>query len=264
MLNGVNMSTETTLTGTVAGGFAQILENNRQELAKIEKIRNKSISHWPRNLVFAAAFTAMVFVMGMFLMHIITGVLALGTLVFSGVAIFLVLRFLRAMDPLIQQKTKNFLVNKMADEARKNAVAQLDNQVIINTERLAVAREARNKMGAAVKSLQSKINEANAGKPSYERKKEILEQVEEAYEHIKTKLDLAAKANKQFEEKVKEYKDMESFAAQASEAMAIIKHSGDDQLENMLSLEAFNQIERDFNTAITDIENNVRDMTLDD
>jgi biopolymer transport protein ExbB/TolQ len=258
------MSTETTLKGTVAGGFSQILENNRQELAKIEKIRNKSISKWPRNLLFGAAFTAMVFVMGMFLMHIITGVLALGSLVFSGIALFMILRFLRAMDPLIQQKTKNFLVNKMAEEARKNAVAQLDNQVLVNTERLAVAREARNKMGAAVKSLQSKINENNSGKPNYERKKQILAQVEEAYEHIKNKLDLAAKANTQFEEKVQEYKEMESFAAQASEAMAIIKDSGDDQLEHMLSLEAFNQIETDFNTAITDIENNVRDMKLDD
>lgn len=249
---------------TASSEFAAIMENNRNELVRIEEFSKKTISGWPRNIAFLAISFALILIFGIFASQIITGTIALIVLVVTAVGLFFGLRFVKTMDPLIRQKTQNMLISKMTSEARRNAVAQLDNQVIKNTERLELARAARNRMGAAIESLRSQINEKNAGKPNYERKKEILTKVENAYEQVKIKLDRAAKANHAFSEKVKEYKEMESFAAQASEAMMFFKNTGDTQLEEMLSLEAFHQIESDFNTALIDIENSVRDISLND
>ncbi|SHO56085.1 hypothetical protein [Vibrio quintilis] len=248
---------------TSSSSFSLILEHNRNEMEKIEALSKKPITATPRNILFGLMIFVLVLLLGAFAIQIISGVIALITLIISTAVIFLGLRFLKSMDPFIRQKTQNILINKMTQEARKNAIAQLDNQVIKNAERLNIARTARNKMGATIESLKSQIHEKNAGKPIYERKKEILSRVQTAYDQVLVNLDHAAKANQAFEEKVKEYKDMEAFAAQASEAMKYFRNTGDTQLEDMLSLEAFNQIESDFNTALIDIENNVRDMSID-
>ncbi|RQW65015.1 hypothetical protein [Vibrio viridaestus] len=246
-----------------SSSFAAILENNRSELARIDEISKTPITAKKRNIVFTALVFALVLLLGLFAIQIITGIVALILLVITAVGLFFGLRFLKAMDPYIRQKTQNILITKMTQEARKNAVSQLDAQVIKNTERLELARAARNKMGAAIESLRGQINEKNVGKPHYERKKEILSRVQVAYEQVQIKLDSAAKANQAFAIKVREYKEMEAFAAQASEAMKFFKSTGDSQLEDMLSLEAFNQIESDFNTALIDIENSVHDISMD-
>ena len=56
---------------------------------------------------------------------------------------------------------------------------------------------------------------------------------------------------------------MEKFASGAAEAMALFTTSGDDKLEEILSMEAFGQIESDFNEALIEIENSASDMALD-
>ncbi|MFP8965197.1 hypothetical protein ACKC9G_01265 [Pokkaliibacter sp. CJK22405] len=245
-------------------GFVSILENSKNELSRIEELKSRPVSKAPRNIFFGASFFVLVMLMGFFAFQIISGIFAIVLLLASGIGIFFALRFLKALDPLVRQKTRNLVMNKMAMEARKNAIAQLDNQIIVNAERLNVARAARDKMGAAVESLRNQIDEKNKGKPNYERKVQILTRVEAAYHQTITNLDNAAKANQKFESKVKEYKEMESFAAQANEAMSIFRNTGDSQLEEILSLEAFKQIEVDFNAALIGIENNVRDMNIDE
>ena len=61
------------------------------------------------------------------------------------------------MDPVFRQKLKNLQLKKMYEEARANAVEQLDNRIITNQQRLAEAQKARNKMGALVESLKSEV-----------------------------------------------------------------------------------------------------------
>lgn len=248
----------------VGYGFSAILENNKAEMTKIDDFRNQKITALKRNLIFGGmGFCIFIFFI-LFASQILSGVLALFTTVVLALVAFFGIRFLKAADPLIRQKTKNLVLKKMVEEARRNAVQQLDNQVLENSKRLKRARQARDKMGAAVQNLRSKINPENKGTPIYEKKVEMLRKVELAYEQIKEMLQKGAAANKKFEQKVAQYKDMESFASDVQEAMSFFENSGGMQLEEMLSLEAFGQIEQEFNVALVSIENKTQDMQLDE
>lgn len=244
--------------------FSSILQNNKEELAKIESYKNTPISVTPRNILFVILVFFCLVTLSVFAMSIITGTLALVVLVITALVVYWGFRFFRALDPLVKQKTKNMQLNMMVKEARKNAVAQLNNQVINNQERLEAARQARNSMGATVEKLKNQINPENKGKPIYEKKVELYNRVNAAYQQVLVKVDNAAKANKAFEEKVKEYKDMEEFASTASAAMSLFAQSGDLKLDETLSLEAFSQIETDFNESLISVENSARDMLADD
>lgn len=251
-------------TGNVGYGFSAILDHNKAEMAKIDDFKNQKITALKRNIVFGGMGLATFIFFILFATQILSGVLALiATLVFSLLA-FYGIKFLKAADPLIRQKTKNLVLKKMVAEARNNAVQQLDNQVLENAKRLERARAARDKMGAAVQSLKSKIDPANEGTPIYQKKVEMLNKVEIAYDQIKTMLAKGAAANKKFEKKVIQYKDMESFANDVQEAMSFFEDSGSIQLENVLSLEAFGHIEEEFNVALVSIENKTQDMKLDE
>lgn len=243
--------------------FGSILDTNKKEMSRIESYKNEKISTTPRNLAFAGLSVAGLFMAGIFAFQIISGILAIVTVVGVGVGGFLGLRWLKKMDPVIKQKTKNAQLKFMMDEARKNAIYQLDNKVISNAQRLQDARGARNKMGASIENLRRKINPANVGKPAHTQKTAVVNRLQEAYEQVIINLEKAAVANTAFEEKVKEYKDMEAFALVAGEAMAMFENNGGNQLEDMLSLAAFDHIDSEFSTALISIENSARDMATD-
>jgi hypothetical protein len=244
-------------------GFASILETNKSEMSRISEYRDSKITTTPRNMLFGGMTIAGLFLFMMFATQIITGILALILTVGTVVGGFFGLRFLKAMDPVIQQKTRNTKLKYMVEEARKNAIYQLDNQVLANGERLQMARTARDKMGALVEQLRSKINPANKGTNNYIKKVELLERVKSSYEQMCDNLDKGASANNDFKRKVVEYKDMDSFANLANEAMSLMGASGNKDLEEMLSLESFNHIEGNFNEAIISIENSARDFSAD-
>jgi uncharacterized membrane protein len=254
------MSEVATKTGI---GFSSILQTNKQELAKIEQFRKEPISVAPRNLVFGGLALGGVFVTGLFALQIITGILAIVTTAVAGVGAWFGLRFLRNMDPVIRQKAKNLQIDLMVKEARKNATVQLDNQVIDNAQRLENARDARDQMGAAIETMRSSIDPSKAGTPMHTRKTDMLDRVQAAYELMCENLDKGALANKTFKEKVGEYKEMEKFSTLAAGAMSFFDQGAEEELNDMLSLEAFGQIESDFNTAIISIENSAKDMALD-
>jgi len=252
-----------TSTASPNVGFDSILNSNQQTMHNIESYRNKKITNTPRNLLFGGVVigTSLLFIM--FAAQIITGMFAIILTGVTGISAFYLTRLLKNMDPYIRQKFKNEALKKMMNEAKDNAIYQLDNQVIKNSERLKQAREARNKMGALVQQLKSSINPENKGKPIYERKLEMLKKVETAYEVMGANLEAGAEANKKFKVKVNEYRDMNRFADIAGEAMALLGASGHKELEEMLSLESFNEIDSNFNSAIISIENSARDMQLD-
>lgn len=254
------MSETTTATPT---GFASILESNKSEMSSIEEFRNTKITAQPRNIIFGGLTIMAALLFLVFATQIITGVFALILTVVTAVGGFIGLRFLKQMDPVIRQKTRNTKLKWMIEEARKNAIYQLDNQVITNAERLDQARTARNKMGALVEQLRSKISPANAGTANHKHKTELMNRVKLAYDAMCSNLDKGAGANKEFKRKVIEYKDMNAFADMANEAMSLLNASGHKELEDMLSLESFNHIESSFNEAIISIENTASDFTAD-
>lgn len=247
----------------MSGFFADILKGNKSEVERIKAYEKEPITTKARNIAFAGMVFGGFVLFAAFAMQIITGVFALVITVLSGGLIFYGIRFLNKMDPLIQQKTKNLVMKKMMEEAQKNAVSQLDNQVITNLERLTKARNGRDTMGGLVKKLKSQVQKTPSEKAIYKRKSEMLETVEKAYKEVSSQLEKGAIANKAFEEKVEEFKDMNNFTALAGDAMSIANSSKGDKMDEMLSLAAFESIENDFNTALVAIENQATDMKTD-
>ena len=253
----------TVATATQTASFSNILESNKNDLAKIEEFKNAPITTKARNLAFGGMMVGGFALFVLFAAQIITGMLALVVTVGAAAGTWYGLKFLRAMDPVIQQKTKNARLKWMVEEARKNAIFQLDNQVIVNKQRLGKARDARDKMNALVMKLERKIDPKNAGTPNHTRKTEMLNKVRTAYETMAANLDKGAKANNEFKQKVKEYKDMDSFTALAGEAMSMLGASGAKELEEMLSLAAFDSIETGFDSAVSAIEHAAADYAND-
>jgi len=110
-----------------------------------------------------------------------------------------------------------------------------------------------------VMGMKDKINRGDASSPAISKMRDILTKVEAAYETVLLNLDKAKVANEEFEQKVQEYKDLDSFSQMAGEAMSVFDSSSNAKLEEMLSLEAFKHIDSEFNTAIISIENSARD-----
>lgn len=254
------METATTQQPT---GFASILQENDTKMRSIKAYEKAQISTKARNIAFAGMTLGTMFILGLFAVQIIQGVFSLVVAGAFCIGSYFGLRFLKSMDPLIKQKTKNFKIEQMVKEARIHSIAQLDNQVLKNHKRLQTAREARDQMGALVEGLRSKIDPANVGKAMHTKKTELLNRVKTSYDKIVVNVDKAAATNKIFEEKVKDYKEMDAFAELANAAMSCIGSAGVDKLDEMLSLSAFEQIETDFNSSLISIENSARDMAID-
>jgi len=244
------------------GMFSSIFTSNKQKLEQIKKYESAPIGTTPRNLVFVGMIGFTLILSIMFAAQIIQGVFALVLVLGTGVGGFFGLRFLKAMDPVIRQKTKNLKLSLMKEEAHKNAVHQLDNQVLVNAERLKKARSARDQTKALVGEMESKLNETDPNSSIYKNMKEMLDKVSTAYEIIAVNIDKGAQANKEFEKKVEEYKSMDRFAKLAAQAMGNLG-GGADKLDEMLSLEAMGAIDTNFNSSMAMIENTARDMEID-
>lgn len=244
-------------------GFGALLTNNKNELQRIDDFKRLPISVTPRNALFGTTVVGTGIVFVMFAGQILTGVAALAATGVVCVGGYFSWKFLGQMDPVFAQKAKNLKVRLMFEEARTNAVNQLESQVITNADRLVRARDSRNKIGAMVDSLKGHINPAKAGTDNHTRKTQMVERVEEAYLMVVDNLVKAAEANNDFKEKVIEYKDMDKFTS-AANAVLIALGDQDDDLAEMLSLESFNEIEDNFHTALVSIENKAADMKLDE
>ncbi len=251
-----------TTGSSASNSFGTILESNKVTMQEIENFKNENITTLKRNLSFVALTFLALILFGFFALQIITGAVALVVTLVSAVGGFYGYKYIQAMDPAIRQKIKNKALKTMVDEARKNAVQQLDNQILLNTQKLEDARQSRNKMGALIEQMKNSLYKSEATSPNYQRKQDMLERVKAAYEQVETSLEKAAKANRQFEKKVGEYKEMKEFTDLAQGAMDIFEGSSGMNIEEMLSLEAFKSIELDFTTSLVTIENSAKDLAL--
>ncbi|MEA1914547.1 MAG: hypothetical protein U9N30_04430 [Campylobacterota bacterium] len=242
--------------------FTGILQENKGALQNIENFKNQKISTIGRNLLFGGVALGGLFAVSLIAFQILSGIFALflsGVLLIGG---FLSIRFLKKMDPLIQQKTKNLLLEKMLKEARDNATVQLGNQVLANADKLKNARQAREKMGAMVEALKNAVDFSDTENSSNKKKKDIYERVNKSYEIVKQNISIAQQKHKEFEQKVIEYKELEKFTKMAGEAMALFEDSSNTKLTEMLSLESFEHIDSEFNTALVTIENSTLDREV--
>ncbi|GAB0154634.1 hypothetical protein [Marinobacterium sp. BA1] len=243
--------------------FHQVLQSNSSSLSRIETMRKAPITNTGRNLVFGGLALGSIVGVGIIAFQIIAGVAALAFAAVTCTGLYFGLKYLKAMDPVIKQKLKNHQIKSMVEEARKNAVAQLDSIVLDNEQKLASARAARDRMGASIEQLRSMLDPTNAGKPAYEQKLKMLERIEKAYVVVLENMDKAAVSHKAFKEKVREFKDLERFSVMAAETLSLIKGTEQSDLEEMLSLASFQQIETDFSESIISIENYARDLVVD-
>lgn len=240
-----------------------IISTTETKLNQIQEMSKKPISKSAQTVGFAILAISTVVVASILAFHIITGVLALVVTGVAAAGLWTGWSYVKRMNPVYQMKLRNHVMNKMMNEAREQAIAQLNNEVKSRHARLMASREARDKMGAMVSTMEQKLSQANADSDVAKKMQGILSKVKPAYEIVKANLDKAATANKQFEIKVQEYKDLKEYADMAGEAMAMFDSSESTKLQEMLSLESFRSIDADFNTAIISIENSARDMAID-
>jgi hypothetical protein len=241
--------------------FTDVQKESKEKIQEIKEEQGKKITATARNVFFGVLMFVAIIFAAIMALQIITGVFALVFSVIMLVGLFIGLRFLKSLDPVIKQKTRNIVLAKMIEEAQTRSIEQLDNMVIAGAKRLQQGRESRDKMGGYVKKLEGIIKTTNPEKdPYFEQKQNILTQVSSAYEANKDMLERAAKANKEFECKVKHHKGMAEFTKIAESALASIQG---DKLEEMLGLEAFGAIDTQFNEAMVSLENSVADYNTD-
>ena len=188
----------------------------------------------------------------MFSAQIISGILALAMLVVGIPILIWAFIALRKADPYIKQKLDNELLKLRVNEASKNRIEQLSNDLIARREKIETAKKARAKMLGQIKTLEKQLKEANPTSSFYNNMKEQFDKFQKAVDLIKDKIQASIIATDKFEDKVKEYKQYHKFTQTAQELTAALK--GDSTLENMLTDVAFEAIDNDFNTAMADID----------
>ena len=243
--------------------FAVIQTENNQRIHAIEEFKNAPITRKAQLAATGGVIIGGGILATVFAAQIITGALALVTIGAVTIGGFFTLRFLKNADPLIQQKTRNHLLKKMYEEASERSIEQLTNQVLVNASKLKSGRQARDKMGAMVSNLRTKVQNLLPTSSNKQRMEETLAKLADAYEQVITNMDKAAHAHKDFEQKVDDYREMDRFNKEAGAVLEMFEANGGDKLSEMLTLEAFSSIDQDFSTAIISIENSSRDAKLD-
>jgi hypothetical protein len=222
--------------------FSSAVDKNKAEISRIEEFKNMKITPFKQYMVVGALGLGAIL-----LTQILTGMVVIVGIVVLGVAGMIAIR---QFSPTFQQKLRNEKLNMMIKEAKENAIARLETEVLSNTSKLKIAKDHLNKMGAHVRALESDIDFDDTSKKT-EKKIEIFKSVETAYHNMQKDIKTAEEKSIEFEEKVADYKDLEKFI---NAAMAFSITDENTKLNDMLSLESFAHIEDEFNTAIVSIE----------
>lgn len=248
---------------TTLSSFGNILSENKQTMSAIESYRSEPVTAKKRNVAFTGMCAAGSFLAILFAAQIISGMIAIiltGVTIVGGIYGY---RTLKTLDPAIRQKLKNYQIKLMVEEARKNAIQQLENQVLENTARLAAGQQARDQMGGTLHKMRGKLDPTKKGSSFYKKQEDLISRVEKAYSQICEYLEDAKKANRQFEEKVYEYKQLDALSNMANEALSTLNGAAGMDLKDMLSLESFEAIEDSFHTSLTALENRASDLALE-
>lgn len=226
---------------------------NKSDMNAIKSLRDSPITSKGRNIAFmVVAF--LLFVMAiMFATQIIAGVFALVLTVVTTVGGFMGLRWLKSMDKLVKQKTKNTKLKWMIEEAEKNAMSQLNNAVLDNAQKYEDSKIALLKINAQLKSLKSKLD-PDTTSANHKRMSEVITTIQKAYAQKKITVAKVGKLNDEFKDKVDQHKQMKQFSDAAADIQSLLSSGSDAELDEMLSLAAFDAIEMQFNEAVSSVE----------
>lgn len=234
--------------------FVSVINDSKQQIANIRKEKNTPVTTTGRNLAYAGLGLFTLFFVGMIAMQIIAGVFAIFATVVFGTLSFLILKHAKKLDPLIAQKTKNFVLEQQLKEAQKNNVVQLKNILLSRHNNLDEAYQARTELGGYLKKLKFKLDQTDKDDTYYSQKKSMYESVEKAFENNGKVLQQAKLSLQEFEKKVRSYESMSEFSAIAGKIAAALET---DNLEEMLSLEAFNSIETEYCNAMAALDTSI-------
>lgn len=238
-------------------------DKSKDLIDEIKKKNEQGVSATPRNILFGIMIVAGLLFAGAMALKIVTGTIALVVTIIAGVGLFMGLRFLKSADPLIKQWTQNIVLAKMIENAKSYKIETLSNRVINSYNLLKEKREKRDNLKGFVSKLKRKLDESDKDASTYPKKVEMFESVSKGCDIVTKNVDIAGEVHKNLEKKVAEYKDMDEFTGIITNAMSLITENGGQKLEEMLSMEAFNEIENEFNTAMAQIDNSVRDFETD-
>jgi len=226
---------------------------NDADIQKIKDLEGKTFNVKQRNMLMAGGIVGLFILCIMFSAQIISGIGALIVLVIGLPLAFWLGNLIRKADPLIQQKTNNFLLKKATEEAAKNSIQQLDNDLLSKKEKVQTARTKRDEVLGQIKTLEKNIGDMSSSSEFRPKMEKTLETFKTAYAIFAKGIKEADKATKVFEGKVAEYKIYVKFT-ESAEAIAKAMNS-EDSLGDLLSTVAFDAIDQQFNTALSAIEN---------
>lgn len=237
--------------------FSTILENGNQSITRIKELQNQKITATKRNIAFGVVCIGGFFAFSMIAMQVITGIIALGFSLIASVGLYYGYRYVKTADPLIRNKMRNKVLEKMIEEAKTQKIETLTQLVLSSNSRLNGASQAVAKMTGLLKKLEAKVDKDSS---LYDRQMEMVDSATKAVKTMTANYHKAKKAHEDLEVKVNEYKSMHEFSNVFTDMMQFVKETDGSKLEEMLGYEAFNQIETDFHDAIAEIE--VLDMKL--
>ena len=242
--------------------FEKIEESNKSSIEKIKSLRNEPIK---KSTQFVMAFLGvlfMLFALGLFVLEVVKGVLALFLVALTIVAGISFFKFIREADPIIQQKIRNRKIAIMMKEARSYAIEQLQNEVLRKTQLLIDKKKSRDKLGSMVAQMKSALAQEKPDSKIANQMRENLTSIEANYNKFQQYLEKENIILKQYEEEVEGAKKLDQFNTVASEFLSLMSETTETKLEEMLSVESFRAIDMQFHENTVAMDNLMNDMEL--
>jgi hypothetical protein len=234
----------------------KIFDQNKEAVNKIKDYENAPVTGTQRTIITIVLAIITFGFITLFASAILQGVAAVVALVVMVVVGFFGYKFLKAADPVIKQKLKNESLKAMYKEASKNAIYQLDNDVITKKDKLLDAAKVRDSIKGDLKGLETDLRKTKADPDlvsAVPQIQQMYDATEKAYQTLEDNITTAQGQFLLWEKEVKIYKTKQKFADSANSVMSAI--NSEDSLGDQLTFVAMESIDSNFNTAMAAIEN---------
>jgi len=236
--------------------FKPITKITNEYQTKIEKL--KKPNSWVRWLIAAGAVTGSLVLLSLIANQIITGAIALGVVAAVGGIGFVSYKLIKKFDPVVQEKIKNAVITQLIKEAQEKKIETLVRYKQTLEQYLKQTRNIRNKNDMLMKKYHQKLENTTDEflKSEYAKMLKKLLTAKESLEIIENK----AKENlKNFDRQLTIAKEKYDYIQETEEIVNFLKNSG-NSLEKFLVDESLNQLEKEFLSITTEIENLAKDI----
>lgn len=242
--------------------FDKINGANADSIAKVKSLRDKPIKASTQFILAIGAFIFGLLALGLFILEIVKGILALILLVTTAVVGFVFIKAIYESGPAIQQKIRNRKMAMMMKEARVYAIEQLQNEVLRKTSILEDKKKNRDRLGAMVAKMKSTISQEPANSKIAEKMSTNLTSFEANYNKYCSYITQQKQVITQYEQEVANAKKLDEFNTVASEFMSLMTETTDSKLEEMLSVASFAAIEDAFEHNTIAMNNVMADLEM--